>query len=183
MVSQRLENEYLRLCTERSDINEHLPLLRLVAEGCRHVTEFGMRGGVSTVALLAAGPGAVVSYDIDPGCKATADRLAGMLTNGTRLEFVNADTTKATIEPTEFLFIDGRHTAENVAAELANNADRVKKYIGFHDTATFGLHGEDGKAPGILAPIMALVRAGGWEVVERRQNNNGIMILKRKGDA
>ncbi len=183
MASQRLENEYLRLCTERSDINEHLPLLRWLAEDCRHVTEFGMRGGVSTVALLAAGAEVVISYDIDPGCKATAERLAGMLSNGTRLEFVNADTTKATIEPTEFLFIDGRHTAENVAAELANNAGRVGKYIAFHDTATFGLHGEDQKAPGILAPIMDLVRSGAWEIYEQRQNNNGMMVLKRKGSA
>lgn len=179
MITQALENEYRRVCERRSDINEHLPLLRWVAERCEHVTEFGTRNGISTVALLIAQPHFIVSYDIDPACKETIKRLVGMLSNGTSIEFRHADTTKTKIEETDFLFIDAKHTAANVAAEIENNEALVREYLAFHDTETYGLQGEDGKTPGILTPIMDLVRTGRWETIENRRNNNGMMVLRR----
>lgn len=176
-----IEPEYRRLCFQPSDINEHLPLLRHYAEECRHVAEFGTRGGVSTTALLAAGPEVLVTVDIDPSCAAVVDRLRELAGNGTQVSFINQDTTWLVIEPTEFLFIDASHTAANVRAELEFNEPQVSKYLGFHDTETYGLQGMDGKTPGVLAPIMELVHSGRWEIAEQRRNNNGLMILRRKG--
>ncbi len=176
-----IENEYRRQCFQESDINEHLPLLRYYAAECRHVTEFGTRGGCSTTALLAAAPEVLVTVDIDPGCHKVVDRLRELASNVTKILFVNQDTTKTVIDPTDFLFIDALHTAANVQAELALNEAKVSTYLGFHDTETFGLQGMDGKAPGILTPIMGLVHSGRWEIAEQRRNNNGLMILRRKG--
>jgi hypothetical protein len=47
------------------------------------------------------------------------------------------------------LFIDTYHNAETVLAELINSADKVKKYIIFHDTELFGLKGWQDE-PGLL---------------------------------
>jgi hypothetical protein len=47
----------------KSDINEHLPLLRIYGSLVDHITEFGVRHGNSTVALLASKPQKMISYD------------------------------------------------------------------------------------------------------------------------
>ena len=43
---------YENSCRERSDINEHLPTLYEYACKCKHITEMGVRTGVSTTAFL-----------------------------------------------------------------------------------------------------------------------------------
>ena len=48
-----LAEQYERARSTPSDINEHCETLRRLASECEHATEFGMRHGVSTVALLA----------------------------------------------------------------------------------------------------------------------------------
>src|SRR5262249_5697624 len=58
-----LADLYQRACTQDSDIREHVPKLYELASGCRHVTEFGTRTGVSTTALLFAQPDTLVTYD------------------------------------------------------------------------------------------------------------------------
>ena len=40
-----------RCANERSDINEHIPTLLKYAEECDHITEMGVRKGVSLWAL------------------------------------------------------------------------------------------------------------------------------------
>lgn len=51
-----LEQKYTELCVNPSDINEHLPTLKKYAEECDHITEMGVRGIVSTYALLMGKP-------------------------------------------------------------------------------------------------------------------------------
>ena len=57
-VHPELAAAYHRACATPGDIYLHLPTLYRYASCCRHVTEFGTRTGVSTLALLRALPGA-----------------------------------------------------------------------------------------------------------------------------
>ena len=67
MISNKnIEIRYQYLCDHASDINQHLPTLREYGEKVDHITEFGVRSGVSTVAFLHAHPKQLISYDINP---------------------------------------------------------------------------------------------------------------------
>lgn len=170
-----------------SDISEHLTLLRALAAECEHVTEFGMRGGVSTAAFLAAQPETLVSWDLNP-LAVVSQRCADLLAAAGRTRFQPrvGDTLQIPpIEPTDLLFIDTLHTARQLKAELERHADpvarTVRRYLVFHDTATFGMVGEDGSEPGLRAAIRWFQRCHAfplWELVEDRQNCNGLVVLK-----
>lgn len=169
-----------------SDINEHMEVLRRLAADCEHVTEFGMRGGVSTLALLAGQPETLISWDIDPRA-VVSQRCADLLAHSGRTTFQPrvGDTLKITIEPTDMLFIDTLHTARQLKLELERHADpvenKVRKYLAFHDTATFGMKGEDGSEPGLRAAIRYFQRCHAfplWELIEDRYNNNGLVVLR-----
>jgi hypothetical protein len=184
-----LEDLFRSACDTPSDINEHLPRLRELAAECEHVTEFGMRGGVSTVAFLAAQPQTLVSWDINPYA-VISQRSADLLSLAGRTTFQPrvGDTLQITIEPTDLLFIDTWHVARQLKAELERHVDpecrpfSVRKYLAFHDTATFGMVGEDGTTPGLRAAIRWFQRCHSfpqWELLEDRQNNNGLVVLRR----
>jgi hypothetical protein len=69
------KTQYMALCNTESDINEHLETLYNLANKYGHITEFGVRAGVSTTAFIAGRltsvepqewlvRGNVISYDI-----------------------------------------------------------------------------------------------------------------------
>jgi hypothetical protein len=57
-------NKFEYLSNKPSDINEHLPILKKYASQCSHITEMGVRTGVSTWSFLASNPKKMISYDI-----------------------------------------------------------------------------------------------------------------------
>jgi len=180
-----------------SDICEHLPLLRKLAERCEHVTEFGTRrANGSTVALLAGQPETFVTWDIDPRAIISAgivDLLDCGVVDGVwtgrigRTEFQPrvGDTLKILIEPTDLLFIDSLHTYKQLFAELMRHADpierKIRKYLVFHDTATFGMQGEDGSKPGLRSAIWHFQKQTlpQWGLKRDLDNNNGLVVLER----
>lgn len=178
----QLEHAYNVASQTPSDINQHLPRLRELAEECGHVTEFGIRQGVSTVALLAARPKQYVGYDATLD-QSASDRLKGLAV-GTETTFHQADTAELeTIDETDLLFIDTRHTAEQLTAEL-KHAGRVRKFIVMHDTEIFGLRGEGHTnaqpVDGLLKAVGEFLHADGrWEMVEHHKHNHGLTVLKR----
>lgn len=188
-----LEEYYQRCCTEQSDINEHLPLLRDLASECEHVTEFGLRwANGSTAAFLAAQPAEFISWDIDPAA-ITSQTVRDLATHAGRTKFQPrcGNTLKIPpIEPTDLLFIDSFHTAKHLLRELERHVDPivrpVRKYIVFHDTVTFGNRGEDGSEPGIRAAIRQFQRLHSfplWNMVHAKRgimdfkNNNGLIVI------
>ncbi len=171
-----------------SDINEHLPFLRKIASKCEHVTEMGMRGARgSTVALLAAQPKEFISWDLNPAAivsQAVADLIP--LAGRTQFQPRCGDSLKIHIEETDFLLIDTLHTAVQLRDELLrhgmNNSlgQKVRKYLIFHDTVTFGDVGEDGSTPGLRAAIRWFMKEQAfplWAVIHDAPNNNGLMCL------
>lgn len=158
------------------DINEHCPTLRALAASCEHVTEFGMRHGVSTVAFLAGQPRRFITYDLrtDP----IADALM-RLQGRTQFDFRLGSSLEATIEETDLLFIDTVHNAEYLWKELQRHHEKVRRYIVLHDTVIYGEHGDDGKA-GLLAAVRRFLREQPqWSVVKHYRNNNGLLIISR----
>jgi len=181
-----LDAFFKELCKLPSDINEHLPLLRELAEQCDHVTEFGTRNANgSTIAFLAAQPKTFVAWDIDAnaiisqGIRQLVDH-PGKTTFQPRV----GNTLEITIEPTDLLFIDTLHTGKQLLSELERHCDpkdaRVRKYLVFHDTSTFGMVGEDG-GPGLRTAIRQFQRYFAfplWCLLHDLENNNGLVVLK-----
>lgn len=171
-----IEELYRLACDTPSDINEHLPLLREYASRSDVVTEFGMRHGVSTIAMLNVCPRPwpwLTSYDL------VASPMVNLLMRIDQgFSFVRGDTRSVTIQPTDLLFIDTLHTYAQLSAELRRHAAKVRRWIILHDTVTYGTTGEDG-GPGLTPAITELVAAGEWRFREHRANNNGLTVLER----
>lgn len=190
-ISPGLERLYRSVCETPSDINEHLPLLRELARECEHVTEFGVRDGNSTIALLAGQPSKLVSWDVDPRaivCSRSAEVfniLIGEEPNRTIWEPRVGSTLEIRTEPTDMLFIDTFHTGAQLWAELKRHVDPVempvKKFLVFHDTETFGMVGEDGVSPALRGAIRHFQKNWAfpqWEVLHDFKHNNGLVVLK-----
>src|SRR5574343_628325 len=175
VVLSKLLERFTQLCAVPSDINEHLPTLRKYAMKCAHVTEFGVRNAVSTVALAAGFPKRMVSYDIRPMPEAIERIIIGEVDFTFRL----ADVLQIEIDPTEVLFIDTLHTYDQLNAELVKHADKVSKYLILHDTETFGIVGEK-RQRGIMPAIDEFLLMNPiWRFHEIYRNNNGLMVLRR----
>lgn len=178
-IQNKLPDLFSMLANQPSDINEHLQTLREYASKCQHITEFGFRTGVSTVALLSGEPKRLVTYDIDPECEKVYQSLRPYVEK-TDFTFKMEDTAKSEIEETDFLFIDSAHTYFQCRSELAQSGNKAKKFIGFHDTATFGEIGENKKKPGLLSAINEFIKENPhWKVVVDNKNNNGLIVLER----
>lgn len=177
-----LEEEYERLCRTYSDINDALPTLRRYASECRNVTEFGIRDGVSTVALLAGQPERMISYDIG----LNRPRLEYLYSLRGRTDFIFGigDTLSIEIGPTEMLFIDTLHTYGQMKAELQRHAGKVLKYLAFHDTQGFRFQDEvptTTEKKGIWPAIQEMIDAERcWEIVFELKSGFGFTVLKRK---
>jgi hypothetical protein len=177
------------------DINEHLATLFKYAEGCEHITEFGTREITATWAFLAAKPKTFVGVDIY-----TSPNLprAQELCKENDIDFVWKNHSTLVdgyvADETDFLFIDTAHTYGQLREELKRHGNQAKKYIGFHDTVTFGQVNEapyeanrdfeasiPADAPKGLVPAIDefLMENPHWIREEVFTHNNGLTILKR----
>jgi hypothetical protein len=194
---QKIKEKYEQKCNAVCDINEHIPTLHKYSLGCEHITEMGTREITSTWAFLGAKPKKFVGIDVyvSPNLP-EAKRLAEE--NDIEFEFLHKSTLEDgfVIEPTDFLFIDTAHTYAQLSQELARHAGQVKKYIGFHDTTTYGFvneppykeneHIEAAVGPnaptGLRPAITEFVQAHPeWKIIDVYENNNGLTIMERKG--
>ena len=92
-----------------SDINEHLPLMNLLAKLCNHVTEFGVRWGTSCKAWL-NNDVVVRGYDITAFPEAV-ELFGHAQAAGKDAQLILRDTLSLeTLEYTDMLFIDSLHT-------------------------------------------------------------------------
>lgn len=194
-----LQEKYTSLLSGPGDIHEHLPTLKKYSEECEHVTEMGVNFVVSTYAFMMGKPKKLISYDINPiesfGIK-REDLVKLALDNGVDFSFVVADTTKIDIEETDLLFIDTEHNYLQLKTELLLHSGKVRKYIIFHDTVTYGHrdsnfyghyvnlseieHGDKDKQGLIPAITEFLEKNLNWEMLENYTNCNGLMVLRKK---
>lgn len=187
-LAMSILEKYQEKCKTPSDIFQLLPYLKQYAELCDHVTEMGVRNPTSTYAFLAARPKKLISYDI--GRYEEVDKVELLAKQeGLNFTFLLQDVLLADIEETEFLFLDTYHTATQLSKELSLHANRVTKYIGFHDIISFWEHGEN-HYPGIVENLNCgrglkyaiepfLAKHPEWIVAFRTEINNGLLIIER----
>ncbi|MCI0429011.1 MAG: class I SAM-dependent methyltransferase [Rhodospirillales bacterium] len=173
---------YARAASTPSDIWEHVPTLLRFGRMCDHITEFGMRLGVSTAAFLRSEPYELVSYDLDPKPHIIEQiRQAARMHGKTIFRFVEGDTRQVEVPPTDLLFIDTLHTYEQLALELRRHADKARRFIILHDTTAYADRGEVAGSRGIWPAIDEYFSPRPhWRLVERWTNNNGLAIFFRK---
>ena len=176
-----MENRYKKLCNKKSDINEHLQKLKIFGEDCEHITEFGVRKGISTCAFLMAKPKKFICYDIK--LKFPIKKYSKWAKeNNVDFKFIKTDVLTTVISKTDLLFIDTYHTYNQLIQELTLHSHKVKKYIILHDVETFGIIGEDNQSDGLLvAADEFLSKTKNWLTYKHYHNNNGLLILKRCG--
>lgn len=174
-----IDEKFAQIVVEASDINEHCLFLKSIASQCDHITEFGVRYGVSTIAFLAGRPLEMRSYDKD---QAPADLLELAATCSTNFKFTRVNVlTLSKIEDTDVLFIDSLHTEKQVHIELLLFSEYVSNLILLHDTVTYGDHDEgNSDGDGLMAGINSFLRGNEeWVVMEHFYNNNGLLVLER----
>lgn len=187
-----VEAFYERARRTPSAIAAHLPRLRALADGLDVAVEFGVKRAWSASALL-CGAAQVISYDLVATAEARdLERLAGE-----RWSYRLEDSRTADVPPCDLLFIDSLHTFDQVQAELAAHADKVRRYLVFHDVLTFGsvgARGESGEqlwpyqrgqsvpveALGIRPAIDALmIRDRTWTIAASYVESHGLLVLER----
>ena len=156
-----------------TDIIEHLRTLIILAGECNHITEMGVREGVSTFALIdGLKKGSLTSYDV---VYPPPENLIVMYENafdkGIRFRFILGDSTKIKMEETDLLFIDTLHTNKQLTKELKLHSDKVGRYIVLHDTESCKKE--------LWPVVQKLVKKGIWKIKTHYKNNNGLTILER----
>lgn len=166
-----IEEKYQQLLP--SDICEHLPTLKKYALLSDRIVELGVRGMVSTWALLAGHPHYMVSIDIvDPSehggnveeTKVMAEK------EGVNWGFLKASSLEIELFRHDLLFIDTIHSYEQLSRELKLHSPHTTKYIIMHDT----------NMPEMQKAIREFLTGNlDWKVKEVFENNNGLTVLQR----
>ena len=171
------EIEYQNSCNTPGDINENLHILFEFAKKCNHVTEMGVRYGCSTRAFLNTDV-TLRSYDIFIDEK-VSELFQLAKTYGKDVKYIQSDVREIEIEETDLLFIDTWHCYDQLKTELKLHHNKVKKYIIFHDTHTFGVKGEESEVGLLPAIIEFLIEFPEWKFVMHKINNNGLTIIEK----
>lgn len=162
-----------------SDINQHIPTLYFLASQCNHITELGVRTGVSSTAFLYS-HATVKSYDILLTDQAKA--LFEMAKqHGRAVELYEQNSlTIENFEETDLLFIDTLHTYSQLIQELNLYHKKVRKFIVLHDTELFGETAEDNTLGLKHAVNEFLDNNRNWAIGIHYTNNNGLTVLIRQ---
>lgn len=167
-------DKFEELKNNRSDINDHLQSIYQHVKGCNVAVSLGVSRGYSAFALLM---GCQHHITIDPAPNQDAlNLLSEYFGNKSKVMIQNTDE-PIDLEEIDVLFIDYVHTSECVEREMKSHAHKVKKFIFFHDTSSFGDIGEDGKE-GIKKPILDfLLEHDDWKIYYCENKNNGMIII------
>lgn len=203
-----IKTTYERLCVKPSDINEHLPTICRYAQDCESVFETGVRGCVSSWAILYGltqnnkSEKFMFMNDIDV-CK--IDPLiaaANSLPPGLKVAAFYKWQNNLEIQlprSVDMTYIDTWHVYAQLKRELAKFAPLTNKYIVMHDTTVDEVYGEtirngwnaaeQSKKTGFpVAEINCglgraieefLAANPEWELREKYTNNHGLTVLKR----
>lgn len=176
-MSDLLQEEYNWAKSIPTDIFYHLDILNKLASKVDHVTEFGVRTGMSSRAFLAS-TCILRSYDLelDPRVQQLFDHASSI---GKDVKYIKGDTLTIDIEDTDLLFIDTDHTYKQLKQELDIHHSKVIKYLAFHDTTTFAGPNTQDKYGMVAALLEFLAEHKEWQVIYHTPLNNGFTILER----
>jgi hypothetical protein len=199
-----IQKKYFNLIDTPSDINEHLSTLFSYATQCESIIELGVRGCVSSWALVYgllnnnSKQKQILLSDITE-CNIT-ELLEISMNTDVRIEYIWInDLDLQIMSNVDLTFIDTWHVYGQLKRELNKFSKCTNKYIIMHDTTIDAIHGEtirnkwdalkQSKQTGI--PIEE-INCGLWKAIEeflqennnwilhmRFTNNNGLTILKK----
>lgn len=202
-----VQKHYEHLCNTPSDINEHLPTLYKYAKECESIIELGVRGVVSSWALVhglsenGKSMKKILLNDIEP-CDIDTLLNESKDTNvDISYEWKN-DLDLDIIENVDMTFIDTWHVYAQLKRELDKFSKVTNKYIIMHDTTVDEWHGETMRCLGGTRgaeiqskvtgfPVEDIMKGlwpaieeflennSEWKMKERFTNNNGLTILER----
>jgi predicted O-methyltransferase YrrM len=165
--------------TEDDDISEHLPVLCMLVREfeLKEIVELGTRTGNSSLTLLAAAKsvgGRVLSMDIQP-CEVARERVASAGLAG-YWTFRHADDLgvpdSEIPDPIDLLFIDTRHTYNQLSAELKIYTSHLRpgSWIAIHDYVSF---------PGMTRAVRDWVASAARSVrFYTFANQNGLALIR-----
>jgi hypothetical protein len=199
-----IQKKYDTLCRTPSDINEHLPTLFKYATDCESIIELGVRGCISSWALVNGllynnkVKKQILLNDIKP-CDINELLIA---TSNIDIEvtykWIN-DLQLDIVHNYDMTFIDTWHVYGQLKRELDKYSKITNKYIVMHDTTIDGIVGEtirnrwnaeqqskdtgftvDEINSGLQKAIDEfLVSNKNWVLKESFTNNNGLTVLER----
>ena len=155
--------------TEWVDCLPHYPTLTRLAREASVIVEFGVRGGVSTWALLDGLPqdGHLYSVDIDD-C-VVPPRVSG----DPRWTFIVGNDLKPSTQAklpahADLVFIDTSHTYDQTVGELAYSLTLTPSQIALHDYALADVH----------RAVDEFCTQEGWHVALHEQSQWGFVVLE-----
>jgi len=171
----------------------HLPRLRMLSAGLELAVEFGVKRGGSATALL-LGAQRVISIDIKPTRE--AQQLQQIV--GDRWDYRICDSRTAQISECDLLFLDSHHSYAQVSTELEAHGHKVRRYLIFHDSITFGsiaAASENGKQAWTYTPAQSvpqqflgirpaidlyMAQDDSWRVKSHYVDSHGLLVLERR---
>ena len=201
-----LKLKYFILKNKKSDINEHLPTLSTFSSECETIFETGVRGVVSSWALLYGlsknnfNQKRLFLNDVDSVNTESIGFVARKL--GIQFDFIQKNNLQLETDNNfkfDLTFIDTLHVYGQLKRELKKFAPVTKKYIILHDTTVDADKGEvirlnfnpdeiyektnipmDELLKGLWPAVEEFVfKNKNWEIYKRYTNNNGLTILRR----
>jgi hypothetical protein len=199
-----IANKYIQLCNNYSDIYEHLPTLFKYATECESIIELGVRGCVSSYALVYGLLNnkkpikKMLLNDINACDINELLKLTQGLDINIEYKWIN-DLDLIVDGKVDMTFIDTWHVYGQLKRELDKYSKITTKYIIMHDTTIDGIYGEtirngwdaisqskqtgysiDEINCGLQKAIDEfIINNKDWKIKEIYTNNNGLTILEK----
>ena len=187
-----------------SDINQHLLTLYHYSKQVSHITECGVRNGVSSWAFLYGlnknkqSNKTLVSVDLEP-CSNFQSLESFSVSHDISFSFIQTNDLTYNFDHTDLLFIDTWHVYGQLKRELNKFYPKVKKYIILHDTSVDEFSGESLRYNHNISSLSSQtgipsseISLGLWPAIvefleqhsdfslkERFTNCNGLVVLER----
>ena len=201
---EQVNYKYNELCNRQSDINEHLPTLYRYARECESIFETGVRGCISSWALVKGllenekPEKNLFLNDISP-CN-ISELLDSTKNLPINIEYKWINNLQLEIPySVDMTFIDTWHIYGQLKRELEKFSKVTNKYIVMHDTSVDAIHGESIRCGwnaqqqsiesgfpveeitcGLQKAIDEFLRnTNEWRLDVRYINNNGLTILRK----
>ena len=201
---EKIEEKYNSLCNTPSDINEHLPILYKYAKECETVIECGVRGCISSWALVFG----LLNNNKETKKILLNDKIEcdiNELLNETKNLYITINyqwINNLDLQLTnnyDLVFIDTWHVYGHLKRELTKFGPITNKYILMHDTTIDEIDGEtircewnaveqsnntgysvDEINSGLGKAITEFLENNKeWILLEKLTNNNGLTILQK----
>lgn len=174
-----LEALFLWACKTPRDTHDHLPTFKRLVESVDSavVVEISKRRETG-IGWAAGRPAHLISFLTEHDPLSDLARLTAGAA-GVKWDVIRVPESPESVPECDILFIDSRHTKDQLLRELRNFGKGVRKHIVLHDTEIYCYRGENG-GPGLCPAIAEWLKDNPeWFVLEHHRNLYGLSVLSR----